>query len=302
MTFASVSRRTLLLTLLPAAVATVACRGESRPQAGSAASASAAAPVTNRDVILATTTSTQDSGLLDALLPVFTQASGYNVKTIAVGSGQAIAMGKRGEADVLLTHAPQAEQDLVKDGAVTDRKLVMHNDFVLVGPPGDPAAVKGKSPSEALAAIQAKGAMLISRGDDSGTHKLEMQLWKRAQREPSGAWYQESGSGMGQTLTIANQKNAYTLSDRASYLAHHKNLSLVVLLEGQSELLNLYHVMPVNAQRFAKVNRVGGEAFRDFLLSAGGQRLIASFGQDKYGRPLFYADGGKTEEQVLQGK
>jgi tungstate transport system substrate-binding protein len=300
------SRRSLLLALLPATLALFGCQEQpTKAAAGVAPSASAApAKATNskRDVILATTTSTRDSGLLDALLPAFTKASGYTVKTIAVGSGRAIAMGKDGEADVLLTHAPDAEREIVKLGAVTGRRLVMHNDFVLIGPDTDPASVKGKSAVEALSAIHQSGSLFLSRGDDSGTHKLELKLWKAAALEPSGKWYQESGSGMGQTLTIANQKNAYTLSDRATYLAHQRNFSLTVLVEGGSELMNPYHVMLVNADRFAKVNRTGAAALANFLLVPSTQTMIASFGREKYGRPLFYADGGKTEEQLLRAK
>lgn len=300
MNLSPTSRRSLLTSVLPLALAALGC---SKTQAvGDAGAGSANVPGARRDIILATTTSTQDSGLLDVLVPEFTRTSGYTVKTIAVGSGQALAMGERGEADVLLTHAPEAERELEKKGVVTSRTLVMHNDFVLLGPAGDPAAVKGKPAVDALAAIFDRGALFVSRGDESGTHKLEKKLWKLAARQPAGAWYQESGVGMGQTLTIADQKNAYTLSDRATYLAHRQHLSLAVLVDGGGELMNVYHVMLVNAERFTKVNRAGAQAFADFLLSKPTQSLIASFGQEKYGRALFYADGGKTEDQLQRGE
>jgi tungstate transport system substrate-binding protein len=297
-TRAKASRRSLLLALFPAALGAAACRDPGSSKERASRSAPSTATSANRDVILATTTSTQDSGLLDVLLPEFQRGSGYRVKTIAVGSGRAIAMGERGEADVLLTHAPEAERELVGRGAVVARRLVMHNDFVLLGPLADPARVRGLTAVEALAAIQGRGSPFLSRGDDSGTHKVEKKLWKRAGREPTGSWYQESGSGMGETLTIANEKGAYTLSDRATYLAHRRSLSLVVLVEGGGELMNLYHVMLVRPDRFAKVNRAGAGAFADFLLSEPAQRTIASFGRDRHGEPLFHADGGRTEEQV----
>lgn len=249
----------------------------------------------NKDLILATTTSTQDSGLLDVLLPVFEQKTGYKVKTIAVGTGQALAMGEKGEADVLLVHAPDAEKKVLSSGAAINRLLVMHNDFVIVGPAGDAALIKGKTTMEAMAAI-AKGGIFVSRGDDSGTHKMEKNLWKLASIKPASPWYQEAGAGMGQTLKIADEKQGYTITDRATYLAQKKNLSLTILVEGDAKLLNIYHVMTVNPEKFSKVNQQGAKAFSDFLLSGEGQTLIAAYGKDKYGQPLFFADGGKTEK------
>lgn len=282
--------RTLLLCLL-AVLATLAA-------SCSAAPAAPATPV-QPQLILATTTSTQDSGLLDALLPLFEQQTGYKVKTIAVGTGQALAMGDKGEADVLLVHAPADEKKLVDKGTAVDRKLIMHNDFILVGPGDDPAAVRGtRSATAALQKIAAAQAVFVSRGDDSGTHKKELALWQAAGTRPEGRWYQETGSGMGQTLNIANEKNGYTLTDRATYLANRQRLGLVVLLEGDAPLLNIYHVMRVNPDRFSKVNSAGARAFSDFLLSPQGQAAIRQFGADKYGQPLFFADGGKTEAQL----
>lgn len=257
----------------------------------------------NPDVILATTTSTQDSGLLDVLVPQFEKKTGYKVKTIAVGSGAALAMGEKGEADVLLVHSPAAEKKLAESGAAIERKLVMHNDFVLVGPKADPAKVKGsKTASDAMKRIADAQRPFISRGDKSGTHTKELSLWTGAKVKPEGAWYQESGSGMGQTLNIASEKNGYSLTDRATYLATKKNLALEIVLEGDAPLLNPYHVMQVNVQKFAKVNAEGARAFAEFLLSQEGQETISKFGADKYGAPLFFPDGGKTEEELTSGK
>lgn len=255
----------------------------------------AAKPVV-QDVILATTTSTQDSGLLDVLIPVFEKKTGYKVKTIAVGTGQALAMGEKGEADVLLVHAPDAEKKVVAGGAAINRLIVMHNDFVMVGVADDAAHIKGKTVVDAMAAIAKAQAPFISRGDDSGTHKMEQKLWKLSGISPTGAWYQEAGAGMGQTLNIANEKKGYTLTDRATYLAHKKNLALEILVEGDTKLLNIYHVMEVNPEKFAKVNNGGAKAFSAFLVSSEGQSLISNFGKDKFGQALFFADGGKSEK------
>lgn len=252
--------------------------------------------VAHQNLILATTTSTQDSGLLDVLLPIFEQKTGYKVKTIAVGTGQALAIGEKGEADVLLVHAPEAEKKLLTNNTAINRRLIMHNDFILIGAANDVAKVKGKSMAEALAAINKQQAIFISRGDDSGTDKMEKKLWKGLDIKPGGNWYQEAGAGMGQTLKIANEKNGYTLSDRATYLAQKKNLSLVILVEGDKKLLNIYHVMEVNPEKFSKVNHHGAQAFSKFLLSGEGQSLIAAFGKDIFGQPLFFADGNKTEQ------
>jgi len=255
----------------------------------------AAKPVV-QDVILATTTSTQDSGLLDVLIPVFEKKTGYKVKTIAVGTGQALAMGEKGEADVLLVHAPDAEKKVVAGGAAINRLMVMHNDFVMVGVADDVAHIKGQTVIDAMAAIAKAQVPFISRGDNSGTHKMEQKLWKLSGISPAGAWYQEAGAGMGQTLNIANEKKGYTLTDRATYLAHKKNLALEILVEGDAKLLNIYHVMEVNPEKFDKVNNGGAKAFSTFLLSSEGQSLISNFGKDKFGQALFFADGGKSEK------
>jgi tungstate transport system substrate-binding protein len=252
----------------------------------------------NPEVILATTTSARDSGLLAVLVPAFEMKTGYKVKTIAVTPGQAIAMGEQGEADVLLTHAPDAEKKAAGAVAVVNRRLVMHNDFLIVGPAADPAKVKGKKAREALEAFAKARTVFVSRGDDSDIHRLEKKLWSQAGIKPAGKWYLAAGAGMGQTLKIASEQNGYTVTDRATYLAHKKNVALVSLVEGDPALLNIYHVMEVNPAKFAKVNKDGAKAFAAFLLSAEGQDMIKAFGREKYGQPLFFADGGKREEDL----
>lgn len=253
----------------------------------------------DKEVILATTTSTYDTGLLDFLLPVFEQKTGYRVKPIAVGTGQALKMAEEGNADVLLVHAPTAEKPLVEKGIVVNYRLVMHNDFILVGPPADPAGVRQvKTAVEAMREIAERRAVFVSRGDDSGTHKKEKELWEKAGVSPSGDWYVSAGAGMGQTLTIASERGGYTLTDRGTYLALKRNLRLEVVLEGDPLLLNIYHVMQVNPEKFPNldINAAGAQAFVEFMVSPEGQRLIGEFGKDKYGEPLFYPDVGKENK------
>jgi tungstate transport system substrate-binding protein len=250
-------------------------------------------------VILSTTTSTQDSGLLDVLVPLFERQSGYSVKTIAVGTGQAIALAARGEADVVLAHAPALEKKQVAEGKALNRRLVMYNDFVIIGPADDPAKIKGtKKAAEAMKAIAASGARFVSRGDNSGTHTLEKTLWKLAGVEPQGGWYIESGQGMGATLGIADDRKAYTLTDRGTYLAFQKRVRLPILVEGDKPLLNIYSVMEVNPANGPKVNAAGGKAFADFMVSTDVQTIIKTFGVDKYGQPLFVPVAGIREEEV----
>jgi tungstate transport system substrate-binding protein len=251
-------------------------------------------------VILATTTSTRDSGLLDVLVPAFERVSGYQVKTIAVGSGEAIEMGARGEADVVLAHSPAAEEELMSDGKGGERRTVMHNDFVLVGPSVDPAKVRGATAAEALARIARARAPFVSRGDESGTHTFELALWEDAGRTPEGAWYQESGQGMGATLQIADDKGAYTISDRGTYLATESARDLEILVEGGAELLNVYHVIDIAAASGERVNAEGGEALADWLVSAAAQGEIKTFGVDEFGEPLFVPDAGKTDAQIVE--
>ena len=257
----------------------------------------------NPDVILATTTSTQDSGLLDVLIPIFEEETGYVIKTIAVGTGAALAMGEKGEADVLLVHAPDSEKKLIDSGVGINYQLVMHNDFVIIGPKDDPAQINGtKTAAEAFKKIADSGSLFVSRGDDSGTHKMELKLWDAAGITPDTgtASYQETGQGMGQTLNVAEQKSAYTLTDRATYLAQKDNLSLVIHVEGEKNLLNIYHVMQVNPEKFPKVNADGAKAFVEFLVAPDTQKIISEFGMDKYGQPLFFADAGKDEAELGQ--
>ncbi|MGD0020918.1 MAG: substrate-binding domain-containing protein [Smithellaceae bacterium] len=253
-----------------------------------------------KNIILATTTSTQDTGLLDVLIPLFEKQTGYFVKTIAVGSGQAMAMGEKGEADVLLVHSPDAEKKFIADGFGSNRRLVMHNDFIIVGPGADQAKIKNiKSAAEAFKMIAWANALFVSRGDNSGTHSQEKKLWKAAGVNPEGQkWYQQTGLGMGQTLNVAAEKKGYTLADRGTYLAIKKTLGLDILVEGDAALLNIYHVIEVNVEKWPKVNAAGAKAFADFMVSKRTQDIIKSFGVDKYGSPLFFPDAGKGVEDL----
>src|SRR5262245_42826334 len=255
----------------------------------------AQAPSSN--VILSTTTSTQDSGLLDVLVPLFERKTGLSVKTISVGTGQALALAARGEADVALVHAPSLEKKYVAEGKMTNRRLVMYNDFVIIGPEDDPAKIKGeKSAVAAMKKIAAAGARFVSRGDKSGTHNLELTLWKDAGVTPGGPWYIESGQGMGATLGIADDRKAYTITDRATLLAFSKRVRLVTLVEGDRPLLNIYSVMEVNPANGPRVNVAGGKAFADFMLAPETQAVIKTFGVDKYGQALFVPIAGKKDE------
>jgi tungstate transport system substrate-binding protein len=216
------------------------------------------------------------------------------VKTISVGTGQALAMGERGEADVLLTHAPATEKKLVDSGVVIEYTLVMHNDFVIVGPPNDPAEIRGKGSPEAFQAISKAGTIFVSRGDDSGTHKKELSIWINAGIAPlEMKGYQESGQGMGTTVQMASEKQGYTLTDRATFLALKDKLELQILSEGDKGLLNIYHVMRVNPDKFSKVNEEGSKAFVKFMVAPDTQKAIGEFGKDKFGQSLFFHDAGK---------
>ena len=253
------------------------------------------------NLILATTTSTQDSGLLDVLIPIFETESGYTVQTVAVGSGQAMKMGEEGNADVLLVHAPAAEETFMEEGFGKDRALVMHNDFILVGPPADPAGIKGMDVVNAFEAISAGGTTFVSRGDDSGTHRTELALWQKTGFEPKAAapdWYLETGQGMGASLTVASEKGAYILTDRATYLANKDNLRLDILVEGDHALLNVYHVITVNPDTWRGVNYAGALAYSNFMTDAATQQIIGEFGMSTYGQPLFYPDADKTDEDL----
>ncbi len=253
----------------------------------------------NPNLILATTTSTQDSGLLDLLIPIFQANYGYTVQTIAVGTGAALKMAEEGNADVLLVHAPPAEMVLMDSGACKDRTLIMHNDFVIVGPAEDPAGVRAwTSAGEALKSIAKTESGFVSRGDDSGTHKKEKSLWASVDLTPSWDGYIESGQGMGATLIIASEKQAYTMTDRATYLANQDNLDLEILVQGDEVLLNVYHVMTVNPDNWENINYKGALDFADFLTSQETQALIKDFGVDKFGQPLFFPDADKTDADL----
>jgi tungstate transport system substrate-binding protein len=277
-------RRRLLAAVFLAVVA-VACPGSALAQGGV--------------VILSTTTSTQDSGLLDVLVPMFERKTGLTVKTISVGTGQALALAARGEADVTLAHAPAVEKKYVADGKMLNRRLVMYNDFVIIGPSEDLAGIKGaKSAAEAMKRIVAHQSRFVSRGDKSGTHTLELELWKQAGVEPAGAWYIESGQGMGATLGIANDRRAYTITDRGTYLAFSKRVDLPILVEKDRPLLNVYSVMEVSPANGPRVNAPGGKAFADFMLAPETQSVIAIFGAEKFGQPLFVPIAGKRDEDL----
>jgi tungstate transport system substrate-binding protein len=252
-----------------------------------------------KTVILATTTSTQDSGLLDLLVPLFEKQSDYKLKTVAVGTGQALALAARGEADVALVHAPSLEKQYVADGKLLNRRLVMYNNFIIVGPDNDPAKIR--SSKDAVAALkliaQAK-ARFVSRGDNSGTHTLEKSLWNMAGIAPKGSWYMESGQGMGATLTIANERSAYALSDRGTYLAFSQRFALPILIQGDKRLLNIYSVMEVNPANGPRINSAGGKAFADFMVAPQIQAVIKNFGVARFGQPLFVPVAGMREEEI----
>lgn len=252
-----------------------------------------------RTLILSTTTSTQDSGLLDTLIPLFEKQSGYTVKTVAVGTGQALALAAKGDADVVLVHAPSLEKQYVAEGKLTKRRLVMYNDFVIIGPKDDRAKIRStKSAGAALKLIAEAKARFVSRGDNSGTHILEKSLWKSTGVEPSGSWYIESGQGMGATLVIANERNAYAITDRGTYLSMRKRVTLPILLEGDKALLNIYSVMEVNPANGPRVNTVAAKAFAAFMLSSATQEAIKNFGVDQFGQSLFIPVAGKKEEDL----
>jgi tungstate transport system substrate-binding protein len=265
-----------------------------------AAKPTPAAPA-NPDLILATTTSTQDSGLLDVLIPLFEQQTGYKVKTVAVGSGQAMQMGQEGNADVLLVHSPTAEKQFMTDGWGKDRALIMHNDFIIVGPTSDPAKIKGMGPADAFKAIAAAQAPFVARADKSGTSTKELGIWAKTDVDPATtkpSWYIETGQGMGASLTIASEKGAYTLTDRATFLANKDKLQLEILIEGNKTLLNVYHVITVNTDKWPKVNYDGAMAFLKFMTKPAIQDVIGKFGVDKFKQQLFVPDATKTDADL----
>jgi tungstate transport system substrate-binding protein len=275
-------RRWPAAMLVAAVLTTAACGSDS---SGSTNTSATATP--SGQMVLATTTSTRDTGLLDALVPAFERTGKCSVKTVAVGSGQAMDLGARGQADVLLVHSPDAEQAFMAQGHGASRLAVMHNDFVLVGPPADPAKAAGAGGAvPALQAIAHARAPFASRADDSGTNAKELKLWKQAAITPSGSWYIKTGQGMGPTLTIASQKRAYTLSDRGTFLAT-KNLESKILVQGGQALQNPYHVIVV---KHSGTNVGCARAFSRWITSPPTQRVIADFGKSRYGQALFHPD------------
>jgi tungstate transport system substrate-binding protein len=240
-------------------------------------------------ITLGTTTSAQDSGLLDALVPRFQSQTGIEVKVVAVGTGQALQLGRRGDADVLLVHDPDGEQRFMDEGFGASRQPVMYNDFVLVGPAADSAGVKGlASIAEAFGRIARAQGTFLSRGDESGTHQKEKAIWQKAGIEPKGDWYVRAGAGMGQVLRMAGEKRAYTLSDRGTFLAQRRGLDLEILVEGDPLLVNPYHVIVVNAAKHPQVKQTEAQRFAEFLREQETQNVIAAFGVDRYGQPLFF--------------
>lgn len=288
-------KRSMLLTLVSLLILVVFLVGCTANQPSPAPTQSTPVPAQKKEIILSTTTSTQDSGLLDYLLPEFTKDTGYDVKTVAVGSGQAIKMGEDGEADVLLVHAKASEEAFVKAGHGLKRFDVMYNDFILIGPKGD-AVVKSNSKNEILKALQYikdNKIKFISRGDDSGTHKAELKLWKALNIEPTGDWYVSAGKGMGAVIQMADEIKGYTISDRATYLSMQDKINLDIVVEQDPKLYNQYGVIAVNPNKNDKINSVGAEAFVDWILSDKVQKLIGQFGVEKYGQPLFIPNASK---------
>ena len=242
-------------------------------------------------IILATTTSTQDSGLLDVLVPRFEKERGIAIKVIAVGSGAALRMAARGDADVILVHAPAAERPYVEAGDLVDGRAVMHNDFVITGPGDDPAGIRAlTSVNDVMRALATRGAF-VSRGDDSGTHSQELALWAAAGIDPRSIQRrEETGQGMGATLSIADQRRAYTLTDRGTYLSLRRRLKLAILFQGDASLRNLYHVYAVNPAKNPRIQRDAARTFIDFLVSPPIQQAIADFKRAEYGESLFFPD------------
>jgi tungstate transport system substrate-binding protein len=259
-----------------------------------------AEPANSKELIVLTTTTTQDSGILRVLTDAFTKKSGLNVKTIVAGSGDILKQGARGEGDVLLTHSPAAEKAWMAESNGISRRLVMYNDFVIIGPAADPAKIKGLKAGDALKRIAESKASFVSRGDQSGTHVRELAMWKKAGVDPKGQpWYRETGQGQGLTMDVASQFQSYAFTDRGTYLVHARRLGLPILVEDDPALYNIYHVMPVSSAKFPKVNAKAAQAFADWLVSPEGQSLIATFGNEQYGRSLFVPAADQREKDLL---
>ena len=259
-----------------------------------------AQPLNPNELVILTTTTTQDSGILRVITDAFAKKSGLTVKTIVAGSGDILKQGARGEGDVLLTHSPAAEKAWMAEGNGTSRRLVMYNDFVMIGPEADAAKVRGLKASDALKRIAEAKAPFVSRGDRSGTHVRELDMWKRAGIDPKGqTWYRETGQGQGLTMDVAAQFQAYAFTDRGTYLVHAKRIGLPVLVDNDPALYNIYHVMPVDPAKFPRVNASAGQAFADWVVSSEGQAVIAEFGKAQYGRSLFVPASTMREQELL---
>lgn len=260
-----------------------------------------AQPANSSELVILTTTTTQDSGILAVLTDAFAKKSKLTVKAIVAGSGDILKQGALGEGDVLLTHSPEAEKLWMGDGNATSRRLVMYNDFVIIGPEADPANIRGLKAADALRRIAESKAPFVSRGDQSGTHVRELATWRRAGVDPKGrSWYRETGQGQGLTMDVASQFQGYTFTDRGTYLVHAKRIGLPILVENDPVLYNIYHVMPVNAAKFSRANASGGQAFADWIVSPEGQAVIAEVGKARYGRSLFTPAANLNEAQLLQ--
>lgn len=282
----------LIIMLLFAFVSLAGCGSNETAQTPDAATL----PGEGKTLKLATTTSTQDSGLLDVLVPEFEKDTGYTMNVIAVGSGAAMEMGAKGDVDVLLVHSRAAEDKFVADGDGVNRKDVMHNDFIVIGPADDPAQIKGMTDSAAaFKKIAESQATFLTRGDKSGTHNKELSLWKQAELTPEGDWYKNVGKGMGDTFRMADEMNGYTLIDRATYLSLKENYKLEILVEGDAPLLNPYGVIAVNKDKFPNVDLDGANMFIDWITSEKAQKMILEFGKEKNGTSLFFPDAVQVQ-------
>lgn len=283
-----------LLGIALAGIVAAACAGAGAPVSGPVAPSGQGAaqrPSPERpEVLLATTTSFQDSGLLDELVADFYEKTGYRIRATAVGSGAAIAIGAKGDADLVIAHSPKAELEFMAQGNGGRRLKIMYNDFVVLGPPEDPAGARGKTSQDALRAIATARAPFYSRGDKSGTDVFEKDLWKQTGVDPAAPWYFEAATGMGQTLQVASEKKAYTISDRGTFLARKQLLALIIVSEKDPPLLNAYHVMTVSPAKYPRVNAAGANALVEYLVSPATQERIGKFGVERYGEPLFFPD------------
>lgn len=284
-------KKTLILFVLVLALSLAGCGNNNE----SSEPAEKEAPKENREMILATTTSTQDSGLLDYLLPIFKEDTGIDVKVVAVGTGEALKLGENGDADCLLVHAKEKEEEFIKNGYGVERHDVMYNDFIIVGPEEDPAKVKENAPNdvvEAFKAISENEVDFVSRGDESGTHVKENGIWEVAEIEPTGDWYISAGKGMGAVLQMADEKKAYTLTDRATYLSMEDDLDLVIVTEKYERLYNQYGVIMLNTEKH-DIKEEESKEFIDWMLSEKGQKLIGEYGKEEYGQALFIPNAEK---------